>query len=310
MHQFFETFFVLPEPSYSSIYPIGQGMALALGWTIFGHPWAGVVLSLSGLLRAVLLDVASLDDSELGARGRIAGRIPIRSAKPMDEQLLGRRGLGISGLPGVRGASQTTGNRTNAGHDLAWRWTRYPSAALITSIFLLFDWSLFFLPVAEKEATKARAIASYRCFDALPADRRHADQNRTCDRQVDHAALYSEPVSIWRSRGADVPIPPIPHRELTPQQQLDYRMQLSFGPAQEKPSEVTCRGSPIACAFIASSFSSAVSGAAGIYRDCEGVPVCMGTSHTSIVRIRSKFLSSLSISLRGSGGVPFRADEH
>src|ERR1035437_7320818 len=34
--QFFETFFVLQEPAYSSIYPVGQGLALALGWTVFG----------------------------------------------------------------------------------------------------------------------------------------------------------------------------------------------------------------------------------------------------------------------------------
>jgi hypothetical protein len=42
--QFFETTFVLQEPSYSSIFPIGQGMALALGRLLFGHPWAGVAL--------------------------------------------------------------------------------------------------------------------------------------------------------------------------------------------------------------------------------------------------------------------------
>ena len=44
LHQFFETFFVLQQPTYSSIYPIGQGLLLALGWTIFGLPWAGVVV--------------------------------------------------------------------------------------------------------------------------------------------------------------------------------------------------------------------------------------------------------------------------
>ena len=42
--QFFETFFVLQRPTYSSIYPIGQGMALAFGM-IFGLPWAGVLLA-------------------------------------------------------------------------------------------------------------------------------------------------------------------------------------------------------------------------------------------------------------------------
>jgi hypothetical protein len=44
LHQFFETFFVLQQPTYSSIYPMGQGLALALAWNLFGLPWAGVVL--------------------------------------------------------------------------------------------------------------------------------------------------------------------------------------------------------------------------------------------------------------------------
>lgn len=50
LHQFFETFFVLQEPSYSSIYPIGQGIALAFGWLVFGLPWAGVVVSIVGFV--------------------------------------------------------------------------------------------------------------------------------------------------------------------------------------------------------------------------------------------------------------------
>ncbi len=40
-HRFFETFFTLQEPTYSSIYPIGQGLLMAL----FGNPWAGVVIA-------------------------------------------------------------------------------------------------------------------------------------------------------------------------------------------------------------------------------------------------------------------------
>ncbi len=45
MHRFFEAVFVLQQPSYSSIYPAGQGIVLALGQLIFGHPWAGVLIS-------------------------------------------------------------------------------------------------------------------------------------------------------------------------------------------------------------------------------------------------------------------------
>src|SRR5260370_23176853 len=47
LHQFFETFFVLQEPTYSSIYPLGPALALEFGRMIFDHPWAGVVLSVA-----------------------------------------------------------------------------------------------------------------------------------------------------------------------------------------------------------------------------------------------------------------------
>ncbi len=45
LHQFFETFFVLQQPTYSSIYSLGQGMMLALGRLLTGSAWTGVLLS-------------------------------------------------------------------------------------------------------------------------------------------------------------------------------------------------------------------------------------------------------------------------
>jgi hypothetical protein len=52
MHRFFETNFVLQEPTYSSIYPLGQGLALAFGQVVFHQPWAGVLLA-AGLFSAL-----------------------------------------------------------------------------------------------------------------------------------------------------------------------------------------------------------------------------------------------------------------
>ena len=52
MHRFFESVFVVQEPSYASIYPMGQGIALAIGQLVFHQPWAGVVISI-GLLAAL-----------------------------------------------------------------------------------------------------------------------------------------------------------------------------------------------------------------------------------------------------------------
>jgi hypothetical protein len=45
LHQFFETFFVLQQPTYSSIYSLGQGGMLALGRVVSGTSWTGVLLA-------------------------------------------------------------------------------------------------------------------------------------------------------------------------------------------------------------------------------------------------------------------------
>ncbi|NWG13022.1 MAG: hypothetical protein HXY20_05745 [Acidobacteria bacterium] len=51
-HQFwrhFEAPYVVHRPTYSSTYPLGQGLMLALG-KLLGHPWYGVLLSMAVLL--------------------------------------------------------------------------------------------------------------------------------------------------------------------------------------------------------------------------------------------------------------------
>jgi len=44
-----ETIYVLQQPTYASIYPIGQGIILAAGKALTGNPWAGVLLA-AGLM--------------------------------------------------------------------------------------------------------------------------------------------------------------------------------------------------------------------------------------------------------------------
>jgi len=45
--EFFETIYVIQRPTYSSNYPIGIGISLAIGQLLFGHPWGGVLLFVS-----------------------------------------------------------------------------------------------------------------------------------------------------------------------------------------------------------------------------------------------------------------------
>jgi hypothetical protein len=49
----FEAAYVLQTPAYASIYPLGQGFVLAVGSLITGHPWGGVLLSVSLMSGAV-----------------------------------------------------------------------------------------------------------------------------------------------------------------------------------------------------------------------------------------------------------------
>ena len=48
----FEVAHVLQHPTYASVYPPGPGASLSLGRLLFGHPWAGVLLTFAAMCAA------------------------------------------------------------------------------------------------------------------------------------------------------------------------------------------------------------------------------------------------------------------
>jgi hypothetical protein len=53
MWKSFETFHIIQQPTYSSMYFPGAAIWLAAGKLLFGHPWAGVLLSMGALCGAI-----------------------------------------------------------------------------------------------------------------------------------------------------------------------------------------------------------------------------------------------------------------
>ncbi len=231
LHQFFETFFVLQEPTYSSIYPIGQGLALAFGRMIFGHPWAGVVLSVAAFCS---LCYWMLRGWTTPGWALLGGALAVIQFGPLNQWMNSYWGGALPAASGclVFGALPRLRERVRR-RDSVWLGIGLAIHLLTRpyeSIFLLLGVILFFLPALRKP-DQMRALARAAPFMVLavmPAigltllHNKRVTGSWTVIPEMLSRYQYGVPVSFTFQPNA------IPHRELTPQQQLGYQMQLSF----------------------------------------------------------------------------------
>ncbi|HEV2444355.1 MAG TPA: hypothetical protein VGS58_00475 [Candidatus Sulfopaludibacter sp.] len=228
MRQFFEAVFVLQEPSYSSIFPLGQGIVLALGWTLLGHPWAGVVLSTAAFCA---LCYWMLRGWVSPGWALVGGLLAVMEFGPLCEWMNLYWGGALSAAAGclVFGAIPRLDSKSRVppillgcGLALAWLTRPFESTLLAACLAPLFwrRWrqlaivAVVMLPALGLTLLHNRAVTGR--WTTLPYQLSRYQ--------------YGVPASFTFQQN------PVPHRSLTAEQELDYQAQcIIHGDAPETP---------------------------------------------------------------------------
>lgn len=230
LHRFFETFFTLQEPSYSSIYPLGQGLVMALGRAIFATPWAGVLIG-TGALCALCYWMLRAWTTPLWAL--IGGVLAVIEFGPLSEWANTYWGgsaaacagcLVLGALPRLRQDCLRRNWRERDAILLGAGFGLHVLTRPYESVFLAASAALFFAPWKAIRWPKVGIVT----LAALPALGLILLQNKqvtgswtTLPYQLSQYQ-YGVPESlVFQAQ-------PVPHRQLTPQQAIEYRSQMSY----------------------------------------------------------------------------------
>lgn len=221
-HRFFETLFVIQQPSYSSIYPIGQGAALAIG-DLFGYPWAGVLLSTVAfsalsywMLRAWVRPGWAL----------VGGILTIITFGPLSSWMNSYWGgslaaaagcLVFGSLPRLRKfANWRDGALLGFGLGMVILIRPYESIFLFVAIFV------YLLPILRNRALLPTLIVLALAFAVTLRQNQSVTGHWWMLPYQLSQFQYGVPVSLT------IQADPVPHAELTPQQAMEYKAQLAF----------------------------------------------------------------------------------
>jgi hypothetical protein len=229
--RFFETQFVLQEPAYSSIYPIGQGLVLALGWTVFGHPWAGVVAAVAALCGLCYWMLRGWTTPVGALAGGVLAAIEFGPLSYWMNSYWGGAAAAAAGclvfgaLPRLRAApSRRDAALLGAGLGAHVLIRSYESIFLFLSVPLFFAWPL---PKSGQLRMWARLVP-VAAVPILLSGGLTLLQNRqvtgswtTLPYQLSRYEYGVPAVFTFQEN-------PAPHHELNREQELNYKMQLAF----------------------------------------------------------------------------------
>jgi len=221
MRQFFETVFVLQDPAYSSIFPLGQGLAMASGWLLFGQPWAGVLLSVAALCALTYWMLRAWTTPGWALTGGLLAVMQFGVLSYWVNTYWGGAVSAIAGclafgaLPRLRGGGRTRDGAAlgmGLGLQLLTRPFEFGVMLLCAAACLLMNrrWRI---------PWRAAALAFFPAL-ALMALQNHAVTGRwtTLPYQLSRYE-YGVPTTFTFQPN------PVPHRTLTQAQQLDYQAQ-------------------------------------------------------------------------------------
>lgn len=235
LHQFFEAVFILQQPAYASIYPLGQGLFLAFGELLFNNAWVGVLLS-CGLFCALCFWMLKAWTSPLWA---LAGALlAIIQFGPLNPWMNSYWGGYVSAAAGclVFGAlprmkqSKNISSGLLLGLGLGLQILTRPFEALFLLIAVLFYLRFSLKPLLAAAAVGLAALG------LTLFQNKAVTHNWLTMPYMESRDQYGVPATWTFQPNAT------PHRALTAEQDLDYRAQAEIhGPGTDSFAEYFSR---------------------------------------------------------------------